>query len=286
MRNDRRGDGKPDIAFRQPNDNKFLSPQDYDDSMRRKAHFYTEKKKLTVLQVIFSVMSIIVICGVLFFAIQIFFTMHTGEGLSEKYGELAAKLITLHTWLMDDLAGGDQAKILASIGIWAGMALTGLLAGTADLLLSRLYLDKSVTNRFGFGVNPTLRFLPSITVTVYMLFRFIAEKFDPSLHFNVDFSNFNIKGEGYSWEMWVTQGCYILVFFACIFTIYETFANSGPFGMIIRLPLSLLSNSAVVMLLLLNPVCIVAITIMFVLIKAVGVIISVTHPDHVIYYRE
>ncbi|MCR5121873.1 MAG: hypothetical protein K6B74_05575 [Ruminococcus sp.] len=255
-------------------------------SSDRRSHVDIEKKKLTVLQIVFSVISILVICGVLFCAADTYFTMQADEGTAEKYGELAAKLMTLHDRLMEELAGGDQERILALIGIWAGIALTGLLAGTADLLLSRLYLDKSVTSRFGFGVNPTMRFLPSITVTVYMLFRLVAERFDPTLRFVVDFSNFNIKGEGYTWEMWVTQGCYVLVFFACIFTIYETFANSGPFGMIIRLPLSVLSNGAVVMLLMLNSVCVIVIALMFALIKAVGVIISVTHPDHVIYYRE
>lgn len=280
-------DFKPDISFSTPRDNRFPTPQEYDEAISKRGHFWVDKPRLSVGQIIFSVFCIIGICAALFFAFRYFFVQLTPEeGLAEAYGPFAAKLIQMHNDLYDAVASGDQELIVKLIGIWSGLALMGLFAGSADLLLGRILFDNPITYRFGFRVNPTLRFLPSITATMYMLFRYIAEQFVEGLHFTVDFSNFSIKGEGYTWEMWVTEGCYVLIFFAVIFVTYETFANSGPLGMIVRLPLAAVSNGAVIMLLFLSPICVIVITVMFVLIKAIGIILSITLPDTVRYYRE
>ena len=279
-------DDKPDIAFSTPTDNKFPSPQEFEEMVEKRGHLYYDKPRLSVGQIIVSVISILGIIAVLYFAVTQFIMLQPDEGLAGKYGTFAAKLVTLHDSIAADMESGDQELILKTVGIWAGLALIGLLAGSADLLLSRMPVDNFISYRFGFSVSPTLRFLPSVTVTVYMLFRFIVTQFDDTVDFNVTLTNFHLKGEGYTWGMWVTHGCYILVFFACIFAIYEAFANSGLFGIILRLPLSVLSNSAVIMLLLSGSVFIIAITIVFVLLKAIGIILGITMPDQVRYYKE
>lgn len=289
MKRSARGSGievKPDISFSTPRDNRFPTPQEFDEAMSKRGHFWADKPRLSAGQIVFSVFCIIGICAALFAAVRYFVLLQPGEEYVEAYGMFAAKLIHMHNELYDAVSGGDQELIVKVVGIWAGLALMGLFAGSADLLLGRFLFDNPITFRFGFRVNPTLRYLPSVFATVYMLFRYIAEQFNESLHFTIDFSNFSLKGEGYTWEMWVTEGCYILIFFAIIFVTYETFANSGPLGMIIRLPLCAVSNGAVVMLLLLSPICVIVITVMFVLLKAIGIILSITLPDTVRYYRE
>ena len=273
---------KPDISFSTPRDNRFPTPQEYEEAMSKRGHFWVDKPRLSVGQIIFSVICILGIGAVLYFSGRyFFFELVPDEALTEQYGTFLAKLIHMYNDLTAALESGDQEIIVRYIGIWTGLAMIGLFAGSADLLLSRCLFDNPITYRFGFRANPTLRYLPSAAATVYMLFRFIG-----GLNFTVDFSNFSIKGEGYTWEMWVTQGFYLVVFLSCVFMTYETFANSGPIGMILRLPLTVLSNSAVVMLLLLSPVCVIVITVMFVLIKAIGIILSITLPDTVRYYRE
>ena len=284
--NVRRPQGKPDISFSTPNDHKFPTPQEFEESMKKRGHFWVDKPKLSAAQIVLSVFCILGICAALFFAVRYFLTLQPDAETSDKYGSFAAKLMHRHDSLQSDLASGDQSLILSSVGIWAGLGLLGLLAGTADLLISRIPVNNQITYRFGFGINPLMRFLPALATDVYMLFRYIATKFDSSLDFTVTMQTFHIKGEGYTWAMWVTQGLYILLFLACIFMIYETFANSGIFGMIIRLPLAVISNGAVIMLLLLNPVFVIVITIVFILIKAVGIILRITVPDHARFYRE
>ena len=282
----RRPRGKPDISFNAPVNSGFPTPQEFQETIDKRGHFWVDKPRLSVGQIVFSSFCILGVCAVLFFAIRYFILLVPDAGNAERYGEFAAKLMFMHDSLQSVIAGGDQALIMKSVGIWAGLGMAGLLAGSADLLISRIPVNNQITYRFGFGINPLMRFLPASLTTLYMLFRYIATKIDDSLVFTVDMENFHLKGEGYTWGMWVTHAFYILLFFTCIFMIYETFANSGLFGMILRLPLAVISNGAVMMLLLQGSVFIIVITIALALIKAVGIILRITMPDHTRFYRE
>ena len=285
--NARSTDDIPDISFKTASTPLFPTPQEYEEQVKKTGHFIAETDKLTVGRVIVSVLGILAACGVIFLVISHILSLPADEGaVSAGTGnEFFYKLGVLYGRLENNMASGDTAATAKTIGLWLGVSLAGLLAGCCDILLRRIPLDKQITGRFSFGVNPLVRYLPAIVVTLHSLFVYIAGEIDGSLDFTLNSNNFSLTGEGYTWCTWVTEGFDVLFILASLFALIEMFSNSGIFGMIIRLPLAVISNGAVVMVLMTGTRCAVIVTLMFVFVKVLGIILKNIFPSSGIYYR-
>lgn len=283
----RRPAEKPDISFKTASTPLFPSPREYEESMIKSGHLIIDPDKLTAGKAIVSALSIIGACAAMFFIVRYIMALPPDEGArSAGFGnDFLSKTGVLYSGLLNVLQNGKPAAIAQSVGAWFGISLIGLLAGSCDILLSRIPPDGGITDRFGFGVSPVLRYLPAMTCTVYGVFVFVAEQIDDTLDFRLNDMNFSLTGEGYSWCTWVTEGFYLLLILAALFAVIEAFSNSGLWGLIVRLPLSVISNGAVIMVVMAGSLCAVLAALMFVMIKVVGMIIGIAFPRFVPYYR-
>ena len=275
----------PDISFKTASTPIFQSPQEFEESMIKSGHIMPDTDKLTVSRAIVSALSIIAVCGVIFLVVRHILSIELAEGIYSVPDFTAAKLEQLFKGLKADINSGDTAITAQTIGLWLGVSMIGLLAGSCDILLCRIPLDRQITDRFSFGIQPLTRYLPAFTMTLYTLFIYIACAIDDSYDFTLTTSNFSLKGEGYTWCTWVTEGFYVLFILACLFAIIEMFSNSGIFGIVIRLPLAIVSNGAIVMVLMTGTMCAVITTLMFVFVKVLGFILRIIFPTIGIYYR-
>ena len=275
----------PDISFKTASTPLFQSPQDFEESMIKSGHIMPSTDELTVSRAVVSALAIIAVCGVIFLAVRHIMSQELPEGSYTVPDFTLAKLEVLFKGLKADINSGDTALTAQTIGLWLGVSMIGLLAGSCDILLCRIPLDRQITDRFSFGIQPLTRYLPALTMTLYTLFIYIARAIDDSYDFTLTTSNFSLTGEGYTWCTWVSEGAYVLFILACLFALIEMFSNSGIFGMIIRLPLSIVSNGAIVMVLLTGTLCAVITALMFVFVKVLGFILRILFPTMGIYYR-
>lgn len=143
--------------------------------------------------------------------------------------------------LFFDLSFGKE--LFAVLGVLLLIGISGFFAGLMDDALCLLPFGRVVRKRVNFDLPFIFRAVPAGILAVYFLILFTILFF-----FNEDFQyeiqSFSLIGTGYTAGMWFSQIFYALALIALVALIVEAFIRSGFFGLVLRVPLLILSNAA------------------------------------------
>lgn len=179
-------------------------------------------------------------------------------------------------------------EFFAILGVLFLVGVSGFFAGLMDDALCMLPFGRLIRNKIDFKLPFILRATPAIILAVYVLASVVVHIFNENIQFEIQ--KFSLLGKGYTAGMWVSQIAYGLIIVALIALIIEAFMSSGVLGLIIRVPLLILSNMALsvvaVMFSLLGSLVFLVVMAVVITLSIVGKIFSykVRTEEKVIYY--
>lgn len=126
------------------------------------------------------------------------------------------------------------------------IGLTGLTGRYMEVWLSKLFSRDRSHDKTQKRLSREMMFLPTYIDCVYVAICSMWYSIDESVVFEIPYYAISLTGENYTTAMWVTQITVILIAIGFLIVFVDAFIGSGLLGLLVRIPVILVTNCALI----------------------------------------